>query len=167
MPRKPEKLKDRENFPFRLPGRQEFQVLELLWAHSPLTVTQVREQWPGTPRLAYTTVMTMLAQLFRKGLVDRSKRGKAYLYVSRVGREELLQAIANKVLADFYRADPDRFQQALNGSPHPASALPEAAEDARPIVHVPAGRASRRSRPPAETPAPSPESILEDETYLL
>jgi len=167
MPRSPEKSKEPENLPFRLPGRQEFQVLEVLWVRSPLTVAEVRAVWPGSPRLAYTTVMTMLVQLFRKGLVDRSKRGKADLYVPRVEREVLLRAVARRVLADFFQADPERFRQALLDWPglrdRDAETVPSAARSGDGAA-ARGKRGSGRRVPADEPPA---ERFTEDDVYLL
>lgn len=48
--------------------------------------------------IAYTTVMTTLGRLHEKGLLDRHKDGKRYVYSSRMTREEFLQDTAREVL---------------------------------------------------------------------
>jgi predicted transcriptional regulator len=69
-------------------GPLEAEVLELLWgAGRPATVRCVR---PAFPALAYTTLMTTLDRLYRKGLVNRVKRGRAFAYEPRGSREQLL-----------------------------------------------------------------------------
>ena len=62
-------------------GDLEALVMEQLWASSePLSVRQVLEALPdGRPR-AYTTVMTVLDNLFQKGFVERERSGRAYEY---------------------------------------------------------------------------------------
>lgn len=60
-------------------GTLESEVLDALWAaDGPLTPAEVLERLDGP--LAYTTVMTVLTRLWQKGLVDRSKVGRAYAY---------------------------------------------------------------------------------------
>jgi len=48
--------------------------------------------------IAYTTVMTTLARLHEKGVLERSRDGKRYLYSARFSREEFLQSTARDVL---------------------------------------------------------------------
>ena len=55
------------------------EVLAILWsADGPLTPSEVLERHDAG--LAYTTVMTILARLHQKGLVDRRPRGRAFEY---------------------------------------------------------------------------------------
>jgi predicted transcriptional regulator len=61
-------------------GTLEARVLEILWsAGRPLSVREVTSLLEGR-RLAYTTVMTVLARLHQKGVVERVPSGRAYLY---------------------------------------------------------------------------------------
>lgn len=61
-------------------GALEAEVLERLWeAEGPLSVRDVASRLRGRER-AYTTVMTVLARLHEKGLVERVLSGRAYLY---------------------------------------------------------------------------------------
>jgi predicted transcriptional regulator len=63
----------------RAAGELEATVLAvLLEAGSPLSPAEVRERIGGS--LAYTTVVTILSRLHAKGVLDRHKAGRAYLY---------------------------------------------------------------------------------------
>lgn len=44
---------------------------------------------------AYTTVMTILARLERKGMLEREKHGKGFVYTPRATRDEYLEARAH------------------------------------------------------------------------
>ncbi len=57
----------------------ELRLMQVLWRHGPATVAAVREHLPP-PRLAYTTVQTMLNILERKGKLQRELHGRAFLY---------------------------------------------------------------------------------------
>jgi predicted transcriptional regulator len=48
--------------------------------------------------IAYTTVMTTVARLHRKGLLKRERDGKRYLYAPQLTREQFLEATAREVL---------------------------------------------------------------------
>jgi predicted transcriptional regulator len=68
-------------------GELEERVMELVWGErGPLAVREVNRRLGGT--LAHTTVMTTLDRLYKKGLVDRSKEGTAFLYRARLDRDE-------------------------------------------------------------------------------
>ena len=68
-------------------GELESAILDLLWsAQGPLTPGEVREALQAD--LAYTTVMTVLVRLWRKGLLQRERRGRAFAYRPIEDREE-------------------------------------------------------------------------------
>jgi predicted transcriptional regulator len=69
----------------------EFAIIEVLWAHArDLPVSAVKDELAPRRNLAYTTVMTLLDKMRRKGSVKRRKRGKAYYYSPTVKRQEVL-----------------------------------------------------------------------------
>lgn len=70
-------------------GSLESSVLEQLWQSAdPLTPAEVQAQLDGD--LAYTTVMTILTRLWKKGMVTRSRDGRAYAYAPAVTQAEFL-----------------------------------------------------------------------------
>jgi len=69
-------------------GELESAVLAQLWAAGePLTAAGVRDALGD--ELAYTTVMTILARLWEKGLLTRQRRGRAFAYWPSVSEAEL------------------------------------------------------------------------------
>jgi predicted transcriptional regulator len=69
-------------------GPLETRLLELLWSGKcALTVRRIQL---AVPDLAYTTLMTTLDRLYRKGVLLRHKDGRAFVYEPRWGREQLL-----------------------------------------------------------------------------
>jgi BlaI family transcriptional regulator, penicillinase repressor len=68
-------------------GPLELKVLEVLWGRKrPSTVRHVQ---PSFPELAYTTLMTTLDRLYRKGVLRRLRLGRAFGYLPRCSRSEL------------------------------------------------------------------------------
>jgi len=55
----------------------ELEIMKVLWETGPATVQSVQEKLPGEPKLAYTTVQTMLNVLHRKNKVKRTLKGRA------------------------------------------------------------------------------------------
>ena len=80
-------------------GHLELRVMEIIWAHGECCVHDVVRRL-GRP-LAYTTVMTTLDRLFKKGLLARRKWDRAFLYAARWSRQEWEQKRAGDFVAGF------------------------------------------------------------------
>jgi len=78
-------------------GPLEVQVMEVLWTAGERSVRDVIEQLDR--KLAYTTVMTTLDRLFKKGLLDRQKSERAFLYTPRVSHDEWERRRAGDLVA--------------------------------------------------------------------
>jgi predicted transcriptional regulator len=74
----------------------EWRVLESLWQRR--EPASVRDLQPLFTDIAYTTLMTTLDRLFRKGVLTRAKRGRAFLYETRLTRPEFESARAAMAL---------------------------------------------------------------------
>ena len=68
-------------------GVLETEVMEAVWRGGELRVRDVHERFQA--RLAYTTVMTTMDRLYKKGLLERRKEGRAFVYSARVTRRQL------------------------------------------------------------------------------
>ncbi|AFM16658.1 putative transcriptional regulator [Mycolicibacterium chubuense NBB4] len=70
-------------------GELESVVMQILWAREqPSTVRSVHDELVKHRRIAYTTVMSTMDNLFRKGWLVREKVGLAYHYRPTMSREE-------------------------------------------------------------------------------
>jgi len=73
-------------------GPLEVQVLEAVWqGPQPATVKDVQSSFPGS---AYTTLMTTLDRLHKKGVLGRIKIGRAFAYEARFDRAETERRLA-------------------------------------------------------------------------
>lgn len=80
-------------------GQLESQIMERLWSMDrAVSVRDVVEDLQQERRIAYTTVMTVLDNLHRKGLVSRAKDGRAYSYRPVRSREEHTAALMEEIL---------------------------------------------------------------------
>jgi predicted transcriptional regulator len=77
-------------------GSLELKVLEALWRLP--AAASVRDVHNEFPNIAYTTVMTTMDRLHRKGILDRQKAGRAYVYRPRFSRTEIERAAAARAL---------------------------------------------------------------------
>ncbi len=77
-------------------GVLERKVMFVVYESPEMSVGQVNAAFGEI--YAYTTVMTTLDRLFKKGLLNRRKDGRAYLYSARFSIEELEQGVARDVI---------------------------------------------------------------------
>ena len=77
-------------------GDLERDILAICWSHENLSVREACAQLHSP--VAYTTVMTTMDRLFKKGLLSRSKNGRAYEYKAVATREELEGAVAAELV---------------------------------------------------------------------
>jgi predicted transcriptional regulator len=73
--------------------------MEVVWTHGQSSVREVVERMEN--RLAYTTVMTTLDRLFKKGLLDRHKAERAFVYAARLSNHEWERQRAGHLVAGF------------------------------------------------------------------
>ena len=66
-------------------GPLETRVLDALWTRG--SASSVRDLHPAFPGIAYTTLMTTLDRLHRKGVLSRVKQGRAFLYAPVTSRD--------------------------------------------------------------------------------
>jgi predicted transcriptional regulator len=83
-------------------GRLESRVLELLWDQD--GAVTVRSVCLAFPELAYTTLMTTLDRLYRKGVLVRARRGRAFAYEPRCSRLELVGELVSGHVTDLLAA---------------------------------------------------------------
>lgn len=79
---------------FLLPADElEYAVLTELWELGRASVRDVYARL-GQDRLAYTTIATVIDRLRGKGLIQRERDGKAFVYVAKVPRQKVERARA-------------------------------------------------------------------------
>ena len=78
-------------------GALEQQVLDVVWRRGNITVREVHSEIGG--HIAYTTVMTTLDRLYRKGLLDRTKPARAFVYAARATRKEFEDSVASDLVS--------------------------------------------------------------------
>jgi predicted transcriptional regulator len=130
----------REGAGRRAAGELEAAVLAVLQAaRRPLSPGEVRENVGGG--LAYTTVVTIMSRLHDKGVLERRKSGRAYLYAPvadepglaarRMARmldgEPDREAVLSRFVSGLSSSDEELLRRMLGGSPgteHPGTTHP-------------------------------------------
>jgi predicted transcriptional regulator len=82
-------------------GDLETVVMHMVWDHDgPVTVRELFDELRQERVIAYTTVMSTMDNLHRKGWLARVKEGKAYRYTPTASREEYSAGLMRDALAD-------------------------------------------------------------------
>ena len=85
-------------------GRLERAVMDTVWAGGDFSVKDVQAAL-GRP-VAYTTVMTTLDRLFKKGLVGRRREGRAFVYTAALERHQIEAAMTAGLLDGVLASGP-------------------------------------------------------------
>ncbi|MDQ2882299.1 MAG: BlaI/MecI/CopY family transcriptional regulator [Actinomycetota bacterium] len=105
-------------------GELETTVMDVLWrVANPCSVREVLTEINHSRTLAYTTVMTVLDNLHRKGWVQRERSGRAYLYRPVEAREEAAARALRDVLASTGDPDGVLLHFARSASDHESTIL--------------------------------------------
>jgi len=83
-------------------GELELTLLKALWANPDQAAASLQQSLPAANACSLSTVQSTLERLHRKALVQREKRGHAYLYRARLERSELLGRLLGGVIRQLH-----------------------------------------------------------------
>ena len=134
----------------------ELDCMNTLWPMGEGTVRQIRDQLaPRRPR-AYTTIMTIMDRLARKGVVERRKFGRAYIYRPNLSAEDARTQALGQVVENFFGGSREALLDQLSSAPPSAPETARAAAAAAAasgVITMPSPTALRESRSPGSSPA--------------
>jgi predicted transcriptional regulator len=87
-------------------GQREQEIMRVLWKRGSVSVAQVAESLSIT--LAYTTVMTTLDRLFKKGLLNRHKQDRAFVYSPAITPGEVERQRAARLVQGLFAGSRER-----------------------------------------------------------
>lgn len=85
-------------------GKLESAVMDVVWVRFPATARDVCDQMRGSEERAYTTIMTTMDRLHRKGMLRREKDGLAWRYSPALSKAEFEKALADELAAEILQA---------------------------------------------------------------
>lgn len=85
----------------------ELRVMDALWSKGSATVSDVLASLPRAIPLAYSTVLTTLRILERKGYLKHHKEGRAFVYRPVVAREQESEKAVTHLLRRFFEGSPE------------------------------------------------------------
>ena len=95
------------------PSDLEMQILSVLWNNGNLTAREVLESMPDGKKRAYTSILSVMQVMEKKGLLKHTTQGTAHVYSPAVKRKEIIQPFLRKVLNEVFGGKPSAMMQAL------------------------------------------------------
>jgi len=91
----------------------ELRLMKILWTKESCTVNDVLGDLPKDQPLAYSTVLTFLRILEKKGYIKHKKKGRAFLYYPVVTREQAQKSVLEYVVGTFFDKSPSGLVESL------------------------------------------------------
>lgn len=89
--------------------RQELKIMKVVWDNGPSTVKDVCEAMSQEMLLSYTTVMTLMAILERKGVLTHRKSSQAFVYRPLLSRRQATRNHVRDVIARYLNEKPENL----------------------------------------------------------
>jgi BlaI family penicillinase repressor len=94
----------------------ELDCMNTLWPMGEATVREIRESLAERRPRAYTTIMTIMDRLARKGVVERRKVGRAYFYRANLSVDDARAQALGQVLENFFGGSREALLAQLGSS---------------------------------------------------
>jgi len=123
-----------------VPPPLELLCLNALWSLKEGKVRDVQQIVAAKRPLAYTTIMTVLERLVRKGKLERRKMGRAFVYVPQSSRDAMRRTAIRELLDGFFDGSEEELIRFLRPEPKAASVAAggeKAPENASPAEESP------------------------------
>jgi predicted transcriptional regulator len=112
-----------------VPPPLELLCLSALWTLEEGDVKAVREMVAQSRPLAYTTIMTVLDRLVRKGMLARRKVGRRFVYAPQATRDAARRAAVRELLDGYFDGSEESLRQFLQRKPEAPAVAAAIAED--------------------------------------
>jgi predicted transcriptional regulator len=111
--------RSRNGIGIRTLGELDIDILNVVWKMERATVKDVFEELYETRRLAYTTIMTVMGRLAKKGVLKQDRSRTPYVYTPLMARQELALSIIHHVIDRLLDGAPDQVIDNLGGRLEP------------------------------------------------
>lgn len=110
-----------------IPPPLELDCLRALWRlGEAASVKDVRGVLTENRNLAYTTVMTVLERLAKRGAVEREKNGRAFVYRPLMARDQARRLALKQLVDTYFEGSEGALRDYLNGDGKEVTTLADA-----------------------------------------
>jgi BlaI family transcriptional regulator, penicillinase repressor len=106
-----------------VPPPLELLCLRALWSLGEGNVKAVQQVVAESRPLAYTTIMTVLDRLVRKGMLARRKVGRSFAYAPQSTRDDARRAAVRELVDGYFDGSEEELKQFLERRPQPPAAV--------------------------------------------
>jgi len=89
-----------------LPSKGELRILQILWQLNQATVEDVVSAYKSWRKPNYKTTQTLLRIMEEKGFISHFNRGRVFVFVPLVNREEIGRSTVRELLKDTFGGSP-------------------------------------------------------------
>ena len=95
----------------RQPGltENELEVMQTLWRKAPLTVSELLNCLQRKPIPAYTSLLTLVQTMEKKGYIKHEKSGKAFAYLPILKQEKFLVSEVKRIAKRLFGGSPGKL----------------------------------------------------------
>lgn len=92
----------KQSAPSPRPSELELQVLSVLWRQGASTAREMLEAMPDGKKRAYTTILSVMQVMEKKGLLTHENRGPAHVYKPCVSRRQVLGPMLRSMVNNIF-----------------------------------------------------------------
>ncbi len=110
-------------------GPLQLRIMQHIWKHGPATVHALHGAVNGQDRsapLAYTTVLSVMRNLSRRGLLSQTRGGRSHVFAALIDETTYKREVVRQIIRTLFADDVDdlvRFLLHRDGEPAPPAQL--------------------------------------------
>lgn len=95
----------------RQPGltENELEVMRVLWTQGPLKISDILDALQRTPKPAYTSLLTLVQTMEKKGYIKHQKQGKAFIYLPILQQKKFLLTEVKRIAKRLFGGSPGKL----------------------------------------------------------
>lgn len=100
-------------------GPLQLRVMHHIWKNGECTVHDVHGSLNGeedAPKLAYTTILTVMRNLARRNILHQKPAGRSHMFSPVVSESEYKEALLKQIGEDFFSGDTERMISILQNA---------------------------------------------------
>jgi BlaI family penicillinase repressor len=117
-------------------GKFELEIMHIIWDRGKATVQEVKDALSQAHPAAYTTFLTMMRRMEKKGILEHEMHedGKTYVYKPLISREEVSMSMFQDIHDRLFRGSSERLLNVLNALFRKEKITPEEIKRLREII---------------------------------
>ncbi|MFQ5655073.1 MAG: BlaI/MecI/CopY family transcriptional regulator [Planctomycetota bacterium] len=97
-------------------GSLQQEVMEVVWSRGDATVAEVHDDLQEERAIAYTTVLSTMRALERRGFLTHEADGKAHRFHALVSRQQYTRDSVDRLVTRLFGGEPERLMSHLVGA---------------------------------------------------